>query len=131
MLSTLIREAVAPVVRQNVMAASGRTSMQRRARSTLLCALTVFVLMQLTLRIGIDTCWPVLRDPTFEIKSRRLDRVLGQYPRPPVTVLMLGSSVTGNAFKATFLEDLLAKELGRGAAVFNMASLGAGPLTEL
>jgi hypothetical protein len=108
-----------------------RGGLRRHGRATLLWAVASFILLQLGLRVGIDSCWRVLRDPTFEIKARRLERLISQSPQPPITVLMFGSSVTGNSFKAAALEERLGKELGRTAAVFNMANLGAGPMTEL
>ena len=77
-----------------------------------LWALAGWVLFQAGLRLGIDLCWPQLRDPTFEIKARRLARLIAGSPEPPLTVLMVGSSVTSNAFKASHLERLLAGETG-------------------
>jgi hypothetical protein len=104
---------------------------QRRARATLLWGAAALVVAQATMRVGIDSWWPELRDPTFEIKGRQLDRVRAASPGPPVTVVALGSSVMRNAFEGAYLEGLLGRELGRPAAAVNMASLGAGPLTEL
>jgi hypothetical protein len=107
------------------------SGMRRRTRATLCWAVAALVLIQGGLRLAIDRWWPELRDPTFEIKARRLSRVVAQSPQPPVTVVMFGSSVTSNSFKAKDLEERLSRELGRPAAVVNMASHGAGPLTEL
>src|SRR6266404_8682032 len=105
--------------------------LQRHARATLLWAIGVLGLGQVGLRYGIDHFWPELRDPAFEIKARRLSRVIEQAPEPPVTVVMVGSSITRNIFKAQYLEELLSRELGHSAAVVNMSCLGSGPLTEL
>jgi hypothetical protein len=107
------------------------SALQRHGRATLLYAVAALVLVQAGLRLGIDWCWPELRDPTFEIKAQRLARLIARCPRPPVTILMVGSSVTSNLFKAKDLEVLLARQLDRPAVVLNMSSHGAGPLTEL
>jgi len=109
----------------------GPGALQRQGRATLLWALAGWVLFQAGLRLGIDLCWPQLRDPTFEIKARRLAGLIASSPEPPLTVIMVGSSVTSNAFKATSLEGLLTRETGRPALVLNMSSHGSGPLTEL
>src|SRR5438876_660171 len=93
-----------------------RQNLQRRSRATLLWAFVAFVILQAGLRFGIDSCWPELRDPTFEIKARRLAQIIAEAPERPITVLMTGSSITSNLFKAKHLEDLLSKELGRATA---------------
>ena len=108
-----------------------RTMLRRRSRAAVLWAVGVLVLGQVGLRFGIDHYWPQLRDPSFEIKAGRLSRIIAQSPAPPVTVIMVGSSVARNAFKAQYLEEELSRELGRPVAVMNMSCLGAGPLTEL
>ena len=68
-------------------------ALQRQARAAVLWAIGALVLGQAFLRYGIDHLWPELRDPAFEIKARRLTQVIAHSPRPPVTVLMFGSSV--------------------------------------
>jgi hypothetical protein len=109
----------------------GARVLQRQGRATLLYALAALVLVEGGLRLGIGSCWPELRDPPFEIKAQRLAQLIARAPRPPVTVVMVGSSVTHNAFKAKDLEAFLARKLERPAVVVNMSSLGSGPLTEL
>jgi hypothetical protein len=109
----------------------GARVLQRQGRATLLYALAALVLLQGGLRLGIDFCWPQLRDPPFEIKAQRLAQLIARAPRPPAIVIMVGSSVTSNAFKAKELEAFLARKLDRPAVAFNMSSLGSGPLTEL
>jgi hypothetical protein len=109
----------------------GSSLLQRQGRATLLYALVAVILVQAALRLVIDRYWPELRDPTFEIKAQRLARLIAHCPQPPVTVIMVGSSVTSNSFKAKDLEALLSRKLDRPAVVLNMSSHGAGPLTEL
>src|SRR5205085_10198472 len=99
--------------------------------AAVLWANAVLVLGQVVLRYGIDHYWPELRDPSFEIKARRLSQVIAESPRPPLTVIIVGSSISRNIFKAQYLEEQLSSELDRPAAVMNMSTLGAGPLTEL
>jgi hypothetical protein len=105
--------------------------LQRRGRATLLWGAAALLLLQGGLRLAIDHCWPQLRDPTFETKAQELARLIANAPEPPVTVVMFGSSVTLNSFKAKDLEGALAEKLARPAVVVNMGSYGAGPLTEL
>src|SRR5947209_14918246 len=92
---------------------------RRRARATLGWALTTFVLCQLGLRLVIDGWLPEWRDPAFEARARQLAECRARSPGAPATVLMVGSSITGSAFKAQYLEGLLAKELNVPAAVVN------------
>src|SRR5438046_2141264 len=119
------REAAPPPEPSRKQKLSGHT------RASLLCGLATFLLFQAGLRVGIDNWWPELRDPAFEVKARALAEQLASAAEPPVTVLMMGSSMTGNSFKAKFLEDLLTRALAKPALVFNMSNLGAGPLTSL
>src|ERR1043166_3530869 len=106
-------------------------TLRRHSRAAVFWALAVLVVGQLVLRYGIDHFWPALRDPSFEIKASRFEQVIAESPQKPVTVMMVGSSVSRNLFKAQYLEDELARELGQPAVVMNMSCLGAGPLTEL
>jgi hypothetical protein len=108
-----------------------RRALQASARATLLWSAAGILLGQGLFRLAIDNVWPELRDPAFEIKARRLDRILGQHPQGAITVLMTGSSVTSNAFKAKHLEDELAGEVNRDVVVFNMGCHGGGSLTQL
>jgi hypothetical protein len=105
--------------------------LQDRGRATLLWGLAILVLSQLGLRLGIDHCWPQLRDPGFEARAQRLEQLLGTSPERPITVVMVGSSVTWNLFKAKYLEDTLSRQLNREAVVMNLGQFGAGPLTQL
>ncbi len=131
MQTTLTRTKAKATIVEEAGRAPAPQRLSRWSRATLLWAVLSFVLLQIGLRVGIDRWLPELRDPTFEIKARRFLEIIAEHPKPPVTVLMLGSSVTGNAFKAAYLEELLTTKLGQGSAVMNMANLGAGPLTEL
>jgi hypothetical protein len=108
-----------------------RRALQASARATLLWATAGILLGQGLLRLAIDNVWPELRDPAFEIKAQRLDRILAHYPQGAITILMTGSSVTSNAFKAKHMEDELAVEVNRDIVVFNMGCHGGGSLTQL
>ena len=112
-------------------ALSPRRRLRQRSRNTLLIALISFVLLQGTLRVLIDSVLPEFRDPHFEIKARHLEKILSGYSAKPYTIIMMGSSVTGSGFDAGFLEEQLTRELGKPFVVFNMSSLGSGPLTNL
>jgi len=105
--------------------------LQARSLRTLCWALGTLVLLQFGLRLAIDHLWPELRDPTFEVKARRLRQFLDRAGGQPLTVLAVGSSVTGNAFHARLLEEWLARQTGRKVVAVNMSTQGAGPLTQL
>ncbi len=107
------------------------TRLQRRSAATLAWGLGALVAVQLGLRLLIDGYCPELRDPTFEIKARRLARLVAATPAPPVTVVALGSSVTRSGFMAQAVEEQLGRQLGRRAAVVNLSGHGASVLTEL
>jgi hypothetical protein len=129
MQSTLIRretertisEAPAPPQR-------GARSLKRRSRATLCWGVAAFVLLQIGLRVVIDTFCPSLRDPTFEIKASQLQKALDRFPdKKPLTVCMFGSSVTGRCFNGKYLERLLAQDGIEPAVLFNMSDHAAGP----
>jgi hypothetical protein len=98
----------------------------RRARTALLSALSVFVLIQLGLSLEVAA----LRDPPYWYKLDRLKR-RSAGPGQPLTIVMLGSSRTLHGLEAASLEAPLARQLGRPVVVFNFGLVGAGPLTEL
>ena len=108
-----------------------RRALQTSARATLLWASLGFLLLQGVFRVVIDRVRPEWRDPSFEIKAARLARILAQHSERPITVLMTGSSVTSNAFKAKQIEEQLTIDLHRPTVAFNMGNHGGGPLTQL
>jgi hypothetical protein len=107
-----------------------KRALQAASRAALLWAVAAIILTQAAIRVVIDNAWPELRDPTFEIKARRLSNLIGEHKERPLVVLMTGSSVTSNAFKAKQLEENLGTELNRDVVVFNMGCHGGGALTQ-
>jgi hypothetical protein len=108
-----------------------RAANRTQARSAIFWGLGTFILMQAALAVWIDNRMPDLRDPLYENKAARLrERVVG-VPARPLTVVMLGSSRTVFALKATELEGPLEKTAGRPVVVFNFGVTGAGPVTNL
>ena len=105
--------------------------LRQRMCATLIWAAATFIGLQVGLRVVIDYWRPEFRDPAFEIKARRLQQALARSARPPVTVVAVGSSITGDGFQAKLLENLLAGNLHRPTLFFNMNSMGSGPLTDL
>src|SRR5205085_7068809 len=108
-----------------------RNKMNRRARNGLLTCLGLFLLSQLGMRLWIDRRRPEFRDPTFEIKYRLLERQLAQKPASAFKVIFTGSSMTAHGVRADKVEQSLTAALDRPVVSFNMASNGAGPLTQL
>jgi hypothetical protein len=91
-----------------------------------------------TLFIGFATsaaalgAW--LRDPLFADKAARLaDRIEAhtENGRPPLTILMIGSSRTSNALRGADLEATLAAALNRQVVAFNFGVPSSGPVTQL
>lgn len=116
-------------------AAQGRPSRRgirgRQGRAALLSGIGLFVLSQLALIGYIAWRKPELRDPTFEVKYRQLDRLLSASPTPPLKVLFLGSSMTAYDIDAGLLEQPLSQAAGRPVVCFNFGLLGGGPISEL
>jgi hypothetical protein len=127
MLTTLERqETIRTVVKK-----TRRCQLQARARGAIVTALVLFVFSQVGMNTVIEEWRPELRDPTFEIKYRRLTSLLSQHKQKPATVMFFGSSMSANGMKADVIEAPLAASLGRPVVGFNMATNGAGPLTQL
>jgi hypothetical protein len=89
------------------------------------------VLSQVGLRAYIERREPELRDPTFEIKYRRLSRRLAECPAPPVKVVFFGSSMTAHGIAAGLLDEPLARASGRPAVAFNLGIHSSGPFSQL
>jgi len=102
-----------------------------QARSAIFWGLGTFMLMQAGLAVWIDNRMPDLRDPLYENKAARLRERVVDAPARPLTVVMLGSSRTVFALKASELEAPLEQTAGRPVVVFNFGVTGAGPVTSL
>jgi hypothetical protein len=104
--------------------AVGFRELQRRHRNTLAWSLAGMVGVQLALAIGIEHCWPAIRDPDFhEIEAIIRSRTAAARGRP--LVVALGSSRTQMA--------LAPARLNRSSAVsdpivINAAVAGGGPM---
>jgi hypothetical protein len=116
-------------------AAQGRPSRRgirgRQGRAALLWGIGLFVLSQLALIGQIAWREPELRDPTFEVKYRQLDRLLSASATPPLKVVFLGSSMTAYDINAGLLDQPLSQAAGRPVVCFNFGLLGGGPISEL
>src|SRR5262249_28651094 len=93
---------------------SPRHRLRARAATAILSGFALFVGLQLGAAVVIEE-WPELRDPVFEIKYRRLTRLLCEHSPPPATVVFLGSSMSANGIKADMIDEPLSKTLGRPA----------------
>jgi len=117
---------------------SRKRLLHRHARTSLLSACVALIVIQGTLRALIAGPMPEWRDPTFEIKARRLEAILKEAKAPPYLIVMAGSSVTCNLFQAKLVEETLAScphragdAFPRQVVAFNMGNHGSGPLTQL
>lgn len=131
MQNTLTHDAAEKHCQSPAVVVRGSCALHSRSRATLGWALATFVLVQVGLRILIDYWYPAFRDPSFEIKAGRLQRAIEASTSPPVTVVMVGSSLTGNGFHAKYLENILRADLHQPCLVYNMSSRASGPLTDL
>lgn len=102
----------------------------RKARRALAWGVVLFALLQLGLAAGIEWYWPHFRDPDYAYKLARLQKRLADKHdgRPPLLVLMLGSSRTAYGFRSSMIEDRLESQLDRRVVVFNLGFFGAGPV---
>ncbi len=129
MQATLTEEQ--ETTRVHTAAPGPRSELLRRARGTLLLALTAFVAAQIGLGVFIEECRPELRDPIFEIKYRQLSRLLQRHHGHAAPVVFLGSSMSANGMKAQLAEAPLTASLGRPVVSYNLATNGGGPITHL
>ena len=81
-----------------------------------------------SLRLLIDGPCPQLRDPTFEIKYRRLLRAQREYTERPTMILMTGSSVTNDGFHGNANE--VVKRAIESTEGFTFVPSGLEPLLE-
>src|SRR6185369_15399869 len=98
----------------------------RRARCVLAWMLAMFTALQLALSLAIENL-PVLRDPEFGLKLRRLR---AQTASAPPLALLLGSSKTGTGIVPDCVE-LTSSQISPRPCIFNFALCRSGPLMEL
>jgi hypothetical protein len=113
-------------------ALSRRQRQARQACVAVLSGLTLFVLIQLGLAVGLENGLKKVRDPLYGCRLDRVRRRFRTGPVKPWTVLMLGSSRTQFAFRVgKGDEKAWAEKLGHPVAAFNFGVAGGGSLTEL
>jgi len=103
----------------------------RGARRTILVGALVFVAVQAGVAVVVETRFPGWREAWF---SSRVEHFMArQRAAPPATrtVLILGSSRTFYALRASLLEHTLSEKLGQPVSVFNYSTAGGGPVTAL
>ncbi len=105
----------------------------RTARTTVGCFLATFAVCQLLLDWLIDTGLPQLRDPAYAVRIAAMKHRLTSAKKTgqPELVVMLGSSRTANALRASQLEEMLSEQAGHPVLVQNLGEPGGGPMTEL
>lgn len=108
---------------------------QRRGRAGFLWGVLLFAASQAALATTVQSRQIEWRDPAFTFKlerwQTRVARRAGPDGRPPVRVLMLGSSRTQLGLCAARAEAALDRAGRPRAAVFNFGHPGAGPVTQL
>ncbi len=107
-----------------------------RARGVLLWGLAGILLVQLGLRLAIESGLRGCRDPFYEDMMARLRprwraRVAGGPGTPQRLLVALGSSRTGNGVRGERVEAELAAALGERWAVNGLSAPGSGALMEL
>jgi hypothetical protein len=108
-----------------------RRSLDRRGRRALLYGVASFVALQLGLAVAIERWMPDLRDPTYGIKLRLLNRRMATVTAKPPTVVVVGTSRVEYGLLGQALEEQLAPTLGVRPVVFNFGVSGAGGVYEL
>jgi hypothetical protein len=105
----------------------------RTARNAFGCFLAAFVTCQVLLFWVIEEGWPQLRDPAYAVRIAALKQRLRTAKKTgqPELVVMLGSSRTLNALRASPLEASLSDQAGRPVLVQNLGVPAAGPMTGL
>ena len=132
MQSTLTREVVEqPSV--ETPPPRGKEKLRRSGRSAVLWGLATFILLQAGLRLLIDHSMPTLRDPRFEIKAAQFEKAVKRAAAKgqPLTVCMLGTSVTAHAFNSKLIEERLRAAGHANPVVYNMSDFGTSPMTHL
>jgi len=84
-----------------------------------------FVLVQLALAVGLEACWPALRDPDFDELERVVRKRQAAAPGRPL-VFVLGSSRTQQALRAERLNN--PSDATATPVVINCAMSGGGPM---
>src|SRR5262249_14797014 len=97
------------------------------SRAALAWGVALFACGQLLLAVVMDWRKPVLRDPPYGYKLKRLRTLLAQEPGRPLA-LILGSSRTEFGIGPGLLPET---PDGQNPVVFNFALAGTGPLGEL
>jgi len=100
-----------------------------RARNALIWSTLFFAAVQVGLLVLREHHLPELRDREYALKLALLRHRLKAEPRRPL-VLLLGSSRMAVGVRPDFLPSCRTAD-GRDALIFNFATLGAGPITEL
>src|SRR5262245_42602157 len=112
----------------------GRRRLQRHSRTAVLVA-GVFTVITFTAGAwGSASLGAWLRDPLFADKLNRLCERLAAKSvtgRPPLNIVMIGSSRTSNALRGTDLECFLGRSLSRPIVAFNFGIPSSGPVTQL
>jgi hypothetical protein len=104
----------------------------RRACLTVCGGLALFVLVQVGLRLWIDTRAGWLSDPEYAARLARLrPRARGEAERPPLLVVMFGSSRTQYGLRGLQLQARLSRELGWPVRVHNFGRPAAGGVEAL
>lgn len=103
----------------------------RRARTSLIVGLSLFLLAQLALVAAFRGDLARWRDPFHHERLARLAERVAASTEPPACVVMIGSSRTYRGFRGDRLERQLAGEPGRSVVAFNLGKEGGGPLMGL
>jgi hypothetical protein len=101
-----------------------RQALQQRKRMDLVWTAVGFVLIQLSLSIGLETCWPAIRDPDFADLELIVQDRHKEAPHR-LMVFALGSSRTLMALRAERLND---PSDPNAPLVINCAVSGGGPM---
>jgi hypothetical protein len=97
---------------------------QKRKRKAVVWFLVGFLIVQLGLAVGLETCWPAIRDPDFDELQRIVRARQAEAPDRPL-VLAVGSSRTQMGLNAKRLNQ---PTDGAAPLVINCGIQGGGPM---
>jgi hypothetical protein len=103
-----------------------RQQLQKRRRRDLLWYGLGFVAAQLALAVGLEICWPAVRDPEFDALRRVVRDRRAEAPDREL-IFILGSSRTSYGLRA---ERLNHPEQETAPLVLNCSILGSGPMMQ-
>jgi hypothetical protein len=128
---TIEQRSIFPDVRsEDAPLLTRRQLLRGRARSVVLGAIAAFVVGQLAFGYWIESSRRDLRDPIFEMRFQRFERLLAAQPQASRTVVFFGSSITESGVKADVVDRMAMEDLRESVVGYNIGIPSSGPLAQ-